>query len=75
MRIKIACIKFGGLAATGTEKWYQVIAANLPEDEFIVDYYYCDACENKILTKDKCIFVGEPQKLLDKYKENTNYDG
>lgn len=42
-KIKIAFIKFGGLAATGTEKWYQVIAANLPEDEFIVDYYYCDA--------------------------------
>ena len=24
---------------------------------------------------DECIFVGEPQKLIDKYKENTNYDG
>jgi hypothetical protein len=23
----------------------------------------------------ECIFVGEPQKLLDKYKQNTNYDG
>ena len=23
----------------------------------------------------ECIFVGEPQKLLDKYKINTNYDG
>ena len=23
----------------------------------------------------ECIFVGEPQKLLDKYKTNTNYDG
>ena len=23
----------------------------------------------------KCIFVGEPQKLIDKYKINTNYDG
>jgi hypothetical protein len=23
---------------------------------------------------DKCIFVGEPQKLLDKYKLNTNHD-
>ena len=39
------------------------------------DYYYCDVCDSKILTKDKCIFVGEPQKLLDKYKLNTNYDG
>ena len=23
----------------------------------------------------ECIFVGEPQKLLDKHKQNTNYDG
>ena len=23
----------------------------------------------------KCIFVGEPQKLINKYKQNTNYDG
>ena len=23
----------------------------------------------------ECIFVGTPQKLLDKYKTNTNYDG
>jgi len=25
--------------------------------------------------EDECIFVGEPQKLIDKYKENTNDDG
>ena len=24
---------------------------------------------------DECIFVGEAQKLLDKYKQNTNDDG
>ena len=23
----------------------------------------------------ECIFVGEPQKLINKYKQNTNYDG
>ena len=23
----------------------------------------------------ECIFVGEPQKLIEKYKQNTNYDG
>ena len=23
----------------------------------------------------ECIFVGEPQKLIEKYKTNTNYDG
>jgi hypothetical protein len=25
--------------------------------------------------RDKCIFVGKPQKLIDKYKINTNNDG
>jgi len=25
--------------------------------------------------QDKCIFVGEPQKLINKYKQNTNNDG
>ena len=24
---------------------------------------------------DECIFVGEPQKLIEKYKQNTNNDG
>lgn len=42
-KIKIAFIKFGGLAAGGTEKYLQQIAANLPKDKFDVDYYYCDA--------------------------------
>ena len=27
------------------------------------------------LDEDKCIFVGEPQKLIEKYKQNTNDDG
>ena len=42
-QIRIAFIKFGGLSAGGTERWLQVIAANLPKEEFFVDYYYCDA--------------------------------
>lgn len=42
-KIKIAFVKFGGLAAGGTEKALQTIAANLPKDKFDVDYYYCDA--------------------------------
>ena len=25
--------------------------------------------------EDECIFVGEPQKLIEKYKQNTNNDG
>jgi glycosyltransferase involved in cell wall biosynthesis len=41
--IKIAFIKYGGLASSGTEKFLQNIAIQLPKDEFQVDYYYCDA--------------------------------
>ena len=37
----------------------------------------CECCgqwtENK--KEDKCIFVGEPDKLIEKYKQNTNDDG
>ena len=40
---KIAFIKFGGMANGGTEKVLQTIAANLPQDQFQVDYFYCDA--------------------------------
>jgi len=40
--IKIAFIKFAGLSAGGTEKFLQTVAANLPRDRFLVDYYYCD---------------------------------
>ena len=41
---------------------------------FQVDGHWCEHC-NKYIEKDKCIFVGEPQKLIEKYKQNTNYDG
>ena len=41
-KIKIAFVKFGGLAAGGTEKYLQTLAANLPKDRFEVDYYYTD---------------------------------
>jgi len=41
-KIRIAFIKFGGLAAGGTEKYLQTLACNLPKNEFEVDYYYTD---------------------------------
>jgi len=41
-KIKIAFIKFGGLSAGGTEKYLQTLAANLPKQQFEVDYYYTD---------------------------------
>jgi glycosyltransferase involved in cell wall biosynthesis len=42
-KIKVAFIKFGGLCAGGTERFLHAIASNLPNEEFIVDYHYCDA--------------------------------
>jgi hypothetical protein len=42
-KIKIAFIKFGGLSEGGTERWLQMMAANLPKDKFEVDYYYCNS--------------------------------
>ena len=36
---------------------------------------YCETCGQDVQTEDKCIFVGEPDKLIEKYKENTNDEG
>ena len=42
-KIKVAFIKFCGMATGGTEKVLQTVAANLPKDKFEVDFYYCDS--------------------------------
>ena len=36
-KIRVAFIKFAGLAAGGTEKYLQTLATNLPKDEFEVE--------------------------------------
>ena len=38
---------------------------------------YCETCGQDVPleSKDKCIFVGTPEKLIEKYKLNTNDDG
>ena len=37
---------------------------------------YCERCEQLLPSRlDRCIFVGEPHKLINKYKLNTNDDG
>ena len=37
---------------------------------------YCERCEQELPTgPDRCIFVGTPDELINKYKENTNDDG
>jgi hypothetical protein len=35
----------------------------------------CETCGQHIEFEDACIFVGEPHKLINKYKQNTNNDG
>ncbi len=42
-RIRVAFIKFCGMATGGTEKVLQTIAANLDKNKFLVDFYYCDS--------------------------------
>ena len=40
------------------------------------DDEYCKTCQQHIGSKlDRCIFVGKPRKLIEKYKLNTNDDG
>lgn len=39
-KIKVAFVKFGGMAAGGIEKYLQTLACNLPKDRFEVDYFY-----------------------------------
>ena len=41
-KVRIAFVKFGGLASGGSEKMLQIIAANLDKRIFDVTYYYCD---------------------------------
>jgi len=38
----------------------------------------CNECGSLLSVsdnQDECIFVGTPEKLIEKYKQNTNYDG
>ena len=37
---------------------------------------YCEECDQLLPSQlDECIFVGTPEKLIEKYKLNTNEDG
>ena len=44
---------------------------------FVVDNFFdeCETCGQPVRYEDNCIFVGEPHKLIEKYKQNTNDDG
>ena len=61
--IKVAFIKFGGMANGGTEKYLQTIAAHLPKDEFKVDFFYCDAAP----------YIGSDFKHLDTDESRVEY--
>ena len=62
-KIKIAFIKFGGMANGGTEKYLQTIAAHLPKNRFKVDFYYCDAAP----------YIGSDFKHIDTDQSRVNY--
>ena len=61
--IKIAFIKFAGMANGGTEKYLQTIASHLPKDEFDVDFFYCDAAP----------YIGSDFKHLDTDSSRVEY--
>ena len=44
---------------------------------FEVNHPFCPTCDQEVKGDniDKCIFVGTPEKLIEKYKLNTNDDG
>ena len=54
----------------GKTTWISIFEVNYANDD-------CECCGMVRYKKDesKCIFVGEPHKLIEKYKENTNDDG
>jgi FkbM family methyltransferase len=49
-KIRIAFIKKDGLFSGGTERWMQMMAANLDKNDFDVDYYYSDK-KNSLVEK------------------------
>ena len=55
--------------AEGKNTWISIFEVSFGDK-------YCDECGSYIQPQQgKCIFVGEPHKLIEKYKQNTNDDG
>ena len=54
----------------GKTTWISIFEVNYANDD-------CECCGMVRYKqgKGKCIFVGEPHKLIEKYKQNTNDDG
>ena len=54
--------------ARGKDTWISIFEVGQPN--------YCDRCNQYVSNKeDNCIFVGTADKLIEKYKINTNNDG
>lgn len=51
-KIRIAFVKYGGMTSGGSEKLLQIIAANLPKEEFEVSYFYCDPASTSAFKTD-----------------------
>lgn len=47
-KVKLAVISAHGLDKGGTEKFLQTVAANLPKDKYIVDYYYINSDAQRV---------------------------
>ncbi len=52
------------------DTWISIFEVNYTQDD-------CECCGRSLYKQHegKCIFVGEPYKLIEKYKQNTNDDG
>jgi hypothetical protein len=53
------------------ETWISIFEVGWAGDD-----EYCKTCQQHVGSKlDRCIFIGKPEKLISKYKLNTNEDG
>ena len=52
----------------GKETWISIFEVNMIPA-------YCETCGQDVPLEDKCIFVGMPTDLINKFKQNTNNDG
>jgi FkbM family methyltransferase len=62
-KIRIAFVKFTGLSTGGTQRWLQMMAANVDKSKFEIDYYYCDTAP----------YIGSDYKPLDTDTHRKKY--
>ena len=54
--------------APGKSTWISIFKVGAPQE-------HCELCGQEVRLEDKCIFVGEPSDLINKYKLNTETYG